>query len=136
MIRSGDTLRAKWRVAFLTLAVLAMAMKIIVPPGMMAAPATAGGHFAFPLVICTGHGPAIIPTGDLAPKAPGQKSRADGPCAFAGHMAGFAPPLFARLTLPFATPAIPSDIARFDLAPGRGLAAPPPPSQGPPLLIL
>jgi len=85
---------------------------------------------SFPLVICTGHGPL-----DLSGKSDpihGKKSTTDAPCAFSGHVANTPPASFvvsAGVGLVYLAPAM----DRWgDLVPGRGLAAPPPPSQGPP----
>jgi len=117
-----------WRGALLALAALALFVKIIVPPGfMVAAPQVAGG---FPLTICTGHSP--LDAHSDHDKGGLSKSRSDAPCAFAGHAAPPTPTLGvavpASTFTAYAQPV--GDIA--DLIPGRGLAAPPPPSQGPP----
>jgi hypothetical protein len=84
------------------------------------------------IAICTGHGAAASVI-DLSghPAKPSQ-SKPDAPCAFAGHGVVAAAPVAALLASPIALPSAPPALARFDLAPGRGLAAPPPPSQGPP----
>jgi hypothetical protein len=107
---------------------LALFLQVLVPQGFMTA--REGGRPA--IVICTGHGP-VLSRGDLPgrpSKAP--KSKPDVVCGFAAHGAGATPP---------STPAAAKAMARWipdippsqaDLAPGRGLAAPPPPSQGPP----
>ena len=113
------------------LAVLAMFLQVMVPQGFMAA--REGGWPA--IVICTGHGP-VLSRGDLPghpAKAP--KSKPDVVCAFA-HGAGAPPPSTptAAATKTGWTPDIVSSEA--DLIPGRGLVAPPPPSQGPPNSIL
>jgi len=55
---------------------------------------------------------------------------------FAGHAVGAAPPLMALIARPIALATLAAPVALFDLTPGRGLAAPPPPSQGPPQLTL
>jgi hypothetical protein len=124
--------RSGWR-AFLTLAVLALVMKVAAPPGFMFAAEDRGAHGApaFALVICTGHGPL-----DLGKDKGGQsKQRADAPCAFAGHAAPPTPAFGAAIPLAdFAGYAAPVAVLA-DLIPGRGLAAPPPPSQGPPLFL-
>lgn len=109
------------------LALLALAVAVIVPPGFMPA---AAGHGS-PLVICTGHGPATQMGLDKSARH-GKAGKADGPCVFAGH--GLAPPLSIAEALLIAQAPHPRSIAPAmpDLLPGRGLAAPPPPSQGPP----
>jgi hypothetical protein len=108
-------------------------MKVAAPPGFMFAAEDHGAHAApaFALVICTGHGPL-----DLSKDKGGKnKQRADAPCAFAGHAAPPTPALGAAIPLAgladYKAPVAPL----ADLIPGRGLAAPPPPSQGPPLFL-
>jgi len=113
------------------LAMLALVVQALAPPGLMVA---RQGESAT-IVLCTGHGP-VLARSDLTghPGAP-SKSRPDAPCAFAGHGVAAGPTLAApgarRLT-PTSPPPV---LARLDVVPGRGLAAPPPPSQGPPTLI-
>jgi hypothetical protein len=117
------------------LALLALIALVLAPPGyMVSTDSKAPG-----LVICSGHGPQTLGAdGQLRPLkdhgAPGSKF--DSPCVFAGHGVGVAPALaigVARLGFAhFVEPAQHS----LSLAPGRGLAAPPPPSQGPPTLDL
>ena len=114
---------------FLALAFIALAIKVLVPPGFMVANQGAG---ALPLVICTGHGPLTL---DLSKdKAPGGKASHDAPCAFAGHGAAPTPTSFAPVSAPFAIATSAPTLLAVDVAPGRGLAAPPPPSRGPPVL--
>jgi hypothetical protein len=112
------------------LATLALVLQIAVPAGFMVGDAPGGPS----LIICTGHGAAPATRDHGQPgKAPSQKSNTV--CAFAGH--GGAPPTpqaQVALAAPFEVEAQPLAL-RFDLTPGRGLAAPPPPSQGPPGLI-
>ncbi len=119
------------RVGLWTLvAILALALKVLTPPGFMVAQ-TPG---AFPLVICTGHGP--LKSVDLPIPSDGKsRQTGDKPCAFAGH--GLAPTL-AQAPMLTVSPAI--YLAEFPVpsgrpAPGRGLAAPPPPSQAPPRVL-
>jgi hypothetical protein len=86
-------------------------------------------------VICTGHGPATIGVdrSSRSHKAPADKARP--PCGFAGNVLADladAPHPFASRAVAFAAPA--SGFA-VEPDPGRGLAAPPPPSQGPPVLL-
>jgi len=114
------------RLGLAVLALLAVALKVLIPSGFMVAQ-TSGG---FPLVICTGHGPLDLSgAGD---PLHGKKSSNEAPCAFSGHAATTPPPsllITAATGLFYLAPAIDR---RGDLVPGRGLAAPPPPSQGPP----
>jgi hypothetical protein len=120
-IRSGA-----WRGVLMTLAVLAVALRIAVPQGVMvSAPSQSGVQ----LVICTGAGPL-----KLAPHAPADTPRHEGACAFAAHGAT-APPAPAPQVeaASYARFVQPAPAVHADLAPGRGLAAPPPPSLGPPL---
>ena len=117
------------------LALIAVAMKILVPPGFMVGTADAGGRAGYPLVICTGHGPATAPS-DAGGKAPAQKSHTDAPCSFAGQAQAASPPLLSPIPAPWMRLKTPLVFAQFDLVPGRGLAAPPPPSQGPPVSFL
>ncbi len=109
------------------LAALALMVQVLVPPGFML-----GGEASAPgLVICTGHGP-LIALADHGKPAKPPKSAADTPCGFAAHGAAAGPPsAFSVAMAPFEAPAV--LIARaFAMAPSRGLAAPPPPSQAPP----
>jgi hypothetical protein len=117
------------RQGFITLAALALMVQILVPRGFMVTSATAGPS----LVICTGHGPLVLAAG---PGKPGKAPRPDTPCAFAIHGGAGAPlvPLLG-LAARIECAAIIST-AVSDLAPGRGLAAPPPPSQAPPVHLI
>lgn len=111
------------------LAAMALALQVLVPPGFMAA-RTASGAPA--VVICTGHGPLKAP-GD-APAKP--ERSADHLCVFAGHAAAPPPPASLALTEARVEPAVQTALIAPDLQPGRGLAAPPPPSRGPPVLSI
>ncbi|HEX4183484.1 MAG TPA: hypothetical protein VHY34_09510 [Caulobacteraceae bacterium] len=114
---------------FIALAALALLIQVLVPQGFMvsAEPAAPG------LVICTGHGPLVIADRQHPAKAP--KSKADAPCAFAAHGTATPPPApLEAIAVAFVSEALAPD-RLFDLAPGRGLAAPPPPSHGPPALL-
>jgi hypothetical protein len=122
--------RRRLRGGLFVLAFLALALKIVAPPGYMTA--DTGAH-PFALVICTGHGPITI---DPTDTAPAHKSAPDAPCAFAANGVGAAPPDEIALgAAGFAVYRPLVSAAARDLAPGRGLAAPPPPSQGPPRLV-
>ncbi len=110
------------------LALLALAFTVIVPPGVMTTSQGGGGA----LVICTGHGPLVLDRGDQ--KAPPGKSQAAAACPFAANI---TPPLPAVVSVTgrAAPTEIPAATLAGDQSPGRGLAAPPPPAIGPPVLI-
>jgi len=125
----GERGLRRWAVG---LALLALLLQGLTPPGFMVAREDGRATIA----ICTGHGAAtsiIDLTGHPAKPA---QAKPDAPCAFAGHGIVTATPIAALLASPIAAPSAPPAAPRFDLAPGRGLAAPPPPSQGPPTLTL
>jgi hypothetical protein len=118
---------------------LLLLLQAAIPPGFMLASGGATPTGAPSIVICTGHGPLAV-SGDVpgpdGAKSPKSSPGAHAACPFAGHtgasvipepvqpqavaygaFAGFAP----RATA---------------LAPGRGLAAPPPPATGPPTVLI
>lgn len=133
--------RTGWRRALVALAFLALALKAIVPSGFMP-----GTSLAAPIVLCPDQGPMPAmamggATGGAAGRAahgghgaPGAPhDAADHPCAFAGlGLASLAEPFAAPVVA--LAPAAPATAARPAAAtvPGRGLAAPPPPSHAPP----
>jgi hypothetical protein len=129
-----------WRRVFLIAALLAVALKVLVPAGfMVAGPAD---RSAFPLVICTGQG-VVTASDDGAPSAhrsgdgKAQKPSHDAPCVFAGHVAAPAPDPFGVRPVEFVRHTdVSAQSVRRDIAPGRGLAAPPLPARGPPVLIV
>ncbi len=115
---------------FIALAALALTVQFLVPQGYM----VSADRGSPGLVICTGHGPLRLFDKHQTPgKSP---KSSDAPCAFAAHATATPPPAAATLmTVSFeyvgraVTPT-------FDLAPGRGLAAPPPPSHAPPATLI
>lgn len=114
------------RGVLMTLAVLALVMRIAAPQGYMVQGSSVGG---VQLVICTGAGPL-----KSGPADPVDKSKTGGACAFAGQGSGAAPePAPTVEPAAIAYTAMAEPVVPADLAPGRGLAAPPPPSLGPPL---
>ncbi|MFM2098973.1 MAG: hypothetical protein RLZZ366_512 [Pseudomonadota bacterium] len=118
----------------LALVVLALAMRVIVPAGWM--PSAMSGHATFTLCTGTGMVEAWVDEGGKIRKSLPGKGKATGePCAFAGAggvyittaLAAASPmPLFAAALLV---------IDATQVAVGQGLAAPPPPSTGPPARI-
>lgn len=123
---------------------LALAMRMAVPTGFMWEPAVDGGAR---LVSCSGMAPmpvAVAPAahGGHHMGAPSHGKSHDGDtgssreCAFSG-LAGaldLADPLLTPALALIAAFALPLPVARA-AAPGRGLAAPPPPSRGPPATV-
>lgn len=128
-----------WCHVCLTLAALALILKIAVPPGYMLTSTSAS---PLSMVICTGQGPLVVnvpqsANGDQGHvPSPADKSSHDAPCAWAGHGVASPPPSLATLAVSaFAPAAIEDILPAVAPAPGRGLLAPPPPARGPPQLI-
>jgi len=121
------TIGGVWRTGGVLLVALALAVRLATPSGWMLAPGDGGPK----LVICTGHAPS------MAPKAPGRhqdNGRDQHACVFAGaHAASSPPPLSAVRDEASVVPLDPATPPVLDQRPGQGLAAPPPPSQAPPL---
>lgn len=125
----------------LALALLALALRVLLPAGVMAAPAQDGGGFS--IVMCTPEGPRTV-AADAAtatPDHPAGPEKGEGtphgsPCVFAGQAAAPPPPLLGP-----AAPAVARSEAAAPLlppaaAPGRGLSRPPLPARGPPALLI
>ena len=117
---------------FAAIAILAMSVRALVPAGFMLAPSQNGGAS---IVLCSGHGPIEIANPHRAGGAGKNKANHSGaPCNFAAvaHLAApqAAPILLRSLDSERAAPHV-ALIAQ----PGRGLAAPPPWSTGPPISI-
>lgn len=126
MIRAARHSSGLLRRVCLTLAMLGVALKIVAPPGFMIAPES------FPLVLCTAQGAITV---DMSGHDEAPASKADHvPCVFAGHAAAPPPSLLSPAPAAFAVYAEASR-PLADLAPGRGLVAPPPPARGPPQLV-
>ncbi len=114
-------------------------LRLAIPSGWMPVADASGVR----LIICTGMGPTAAPV--VTRKAvmahgrhqmpSGQDHPAgDHPCPFAGVALALAEPLSAGLEFPTRAPATVVAAADTGVAVGRGLAAPPPPATGPPLL--
>jgi len=123
---------------------LALAMRLLVPTGFMWDPAAGG---AARLVPCSGmapmpstpvahdmHGMAMAGPSHEKGHEGGDASNRE--CAFSalGGALDLADPFVAPATPLLAATALPSLIVRA-ITPGRGLAAPPPPSRGPPATV-
>ena len=129
---------------FLTLVVMALAVRALVPSGWMVAPGADG----IPrLALCSGTGVMDLKAGAAADATmdqamPGMHhgagghdnapSHPDHPCAFSGAaLASNLPAVdLPNPLVPIAAPA--PRLRSLSVAVGRGLAAPPPPQTGPP----
>jgi hypothetical protein len=123
----------------LALAVLtcALALRLLVPQGWMPVSDSHG----FRITLCSGSGPVDM---DMAMpgmamhhgKADhGQQPMPDHACAFAGLGLALAEPVLPTLLAPSAITTEAMAPKPLAIAIGRGLAAPPPPSTGPPAFI-
>lgn len=124
----------------LCLAMLALALKVVLPAGVMIDPAAARAGQMM-VVLCSGDGPITAMVGadgalvDPHEDEPASSGGHDHPCVFAATPAPPPPSAGIALAAPL-TPAAPVVTANADApAPGRGLAAPPPPATAPPILI-
>jgi len=91
------------------------------------------------ITLCTGHGPVetaiAIPMDDSGDRDH-TDDRNDQSCAFAGSSAPFNLADDSRAVSPLVwTTESSHDPKIFGSAPGRGMAAPPPPSQAPPIAL-
>ena len=111
--------------AWFAMALMAVFVRAIVPTGFMVAP-----EQGLNLVICSGFAPVASRTDGEAPsKAP---HKGEQPCAFAGFHTATSTEQANFVAAPSEWVAAAPRLFRFDLSPGRGLAAPPPPSHAPP----
>lgn len=140
-MRGGQGSRESFVSASLLLAVLALIFRIAIPSGYMVGTPGAGTGLP-PLVICTGSGamtvaadPAGAPAGGDHQKNPGQPGGSEHPCAFAAAAIGFEPPVLTDIAAPPAVADAPPPALPATQRPGQGLAAPPPPTTGPPSVI-
>jgi hypothetical protein len=122
------------------IALLAMLVRAVVPAGYMLAQADTGQGRYLTVEMCEGHAAQVVDldTGKQVDpsKLPGKADNADNntPCVFASA-APLAPPLAAIEPVEFPVSYDVSFAVVRDLRPGRGIAAPPPPSTGPPSTI-
>ncbi len=117
--------------AVLVLALLAALLRAAVPVGFM--PTAKDG--VFEVVICSSDGSVAHASMDLDGEAPPPASTAGDHCVFAMASAAAAPSATVSIAAPVAIDRSAPSHPMPDLAPGRGLAAPPPPSHAPPVLI-
>ena len=129
-----DWTRRLW----LALIMLAVCLKVLAPSGYMLASPTEDRPF--PLVLCTAQGLVALEAdsdapADEDPHAPAPADEAGETCAFAASPAATpapADPIWAPIV--FARAIAPQRPSLTHLAPGRGLAAPPP-ARAPPLQL-
>ncbi|MCA3724739.1 MAG: hypothetical protein IM666_00120 [Phenylobacterium sp.] len=115
------------------LVVLALAMRIVVPAGVMFAETPGGG---LQMTLCTGQGAMVAPLSDDGTGPDAGKGASDSPCAFAATSA-FTPTESVLLPVPAPWPAPTAHpgVRTKHQRPGLGLPAPPPPKTGPPSLV-
>jgi hypothetical protein len=122
-----------------------MLVRAIVPAGFMLAEAQGAEGRYLTVTICDGHmAPQVVDldTGKLVdsskPNPAGKTDKPDKsaapPCMFAAA-APLAPPVYAIAPAVFVDAHRIVFVVRSDLRPGLGIAAPPPPATGPPILI-
>lgn len=123
--------RTAARDALALLAFLALSLKILFPPGFMP-----GSSIAQPIVICSGQMPTgmVMDVGDQRRPDKAPHGGVDHLCPFAVNAATPIVPdvPLAQASAPYSAflsfaPPAPT------VAPGRGMAAPPPPSHAPPI---
>jgi hypothetical protein len=124
------------RFGWLLLLVAALLVRSIAPDGWMPVVNAAGG---IEITVCNGTGPddamILSPDGKLHHKVPGKSQPGDHACAFSGLGIADAPPPVIALVAPIASHDAAPALGSIQIAPGRGLAAPPPPATGPPSLV-
>jgi hypothetical protein len=117
------------------MAFAALVLQLLFPAGLMADASGAATH-GLRIVICTAEG-RIASNWD-APVDHGPKKAPAKPmasCPFAGHATAVSPPAPQVLVERVSFDRPPQSKRPEALSPGRGLAAPPPPAIGPPVLI-
>jgi hypothetical protein len=132
MLRGLHQRRSGFARGLAAFALLAIAVRALLPAGYMVAP-TQDGFMSVSL--CSGHQVVMnLATGEISDAngaPPAQKQQGDAPCVFATAATLAAPEVTIALPAPLARNAHVA-IAAVHAAPGRGLAAPPPWSTGPP----
>jgi hypothetical protein len=121
--------RTRYVAALFALVLLA---RILVPAGWM--PSAQDGRW---ISICSGSGEAMVfldSAGNAHADKSGGDQHKDGSCVFGAASLAFDVPLvaYASIGLPLFTAA--PALKPLSLAIGQGLAAPPPPKTGPPIL--
>lgn len=117
------TPRAERRAIVALFAIFALMVQALMPMAAMASPGIAED------MICSSHGVQPVPIDSAPGKA--APMRGCDHCACPTAFAATPPEAIHVAALRFPEPA-PQTVLAQGQAPGRGLAAPPPPSQGPP----
>ena len=122
----------------MTLAMLAVVIRVLVPAGFMVAPGSEAGGSR--IVICSGQGAVEVLVDEAghrikAPANHGQDKAGDHACAFASVATASLSPEQLLLSAPAAYVDLVTTPKFLAQRPGLGLAAPPPPKTGPPLSI-
>ncbi len=125
---------------FVTLTVLALAVRFAMPAGIMLQKPAEDGEMPA-LVICSSAGMITIKAdgygipGKTDPAKQQDHGKSGEPCVFAAMAvtAAVPAPIVLDAVAPVATPA--PFWAAVQQRPGEGLAAPPPPATGPPSLV-
>lgn len=130
MIRTSSLLRS---IAAM-LVLLALAARVAIPAGWMPS-----ADKAFALTVCTGMDTQTVwldKQGSLHKEDPSKGKAVDhAPCAFSGAAAALDLPAAAAIAAINWTAIVPLPVARLTVSVGHGLAAPPPPATGPPILV-
>lgn len=135
-MRSGRLAVSVWTRLAMGLALAAVALRVLVPAGFMP-----GGPGEATIVLCSSQGLQTVVVDGLSPHAPdpaGDHSgepKTDHPCAFAGLAVAFTPATGLQAAPILWSAPAETEVPALAVAPGRGLAAPPPPATGPPLSI-
>lgn len=124
------------------LALVAVALRLATPAGYMVAAAEGVDGRYLTVTMCDGHGGAqvidletgkVVDASKLPPKAP-KDSASKAPCVFCA-IAPMAAPVADAAPVEFVAIEADACIAPVSVRPGEGIAAPPPPSTGPPSFI-
>ena len=140
MPRRDSSFGQVWRHVFLTLASLAVALKVLVPSGMMVS-AEPRNELPIPIVLCTAQGAVSIEPGAPLSKHgdhdQSEKAKHETPCVFAGHGAGATASSVGDIErVEFAAYAAAAPVPTAAVSPGRGVSGPPLPPRGPPAQLI
>lgn len=129
--------RIGWRLS--AFALMALLVRAIMPAGYMLAEAqTASGRY-LTLELCDAHDgrPKLVnlDTGEIVDAPEDGKTGAPQPPCVCGAFASMAPPVSGVEPIVFTNTGVVDFAEVRGLMPGRGIAAPPPPSTGPPVRI-